>query len=280
MIVLQNGKAQLGVSPYRGAATCFWKIEGRDIFYVDQPSFKKKDIKFVGGNPAMFPNFSTLGLQGQSQLRYDGKKIQLAQHGLARLSTQWRSDLVTPHQVKLYLTSSVETLKMFPWDFLLEMTYTLGEHSLTLEQKVTNTGNQALPFVVGYHPYFQVSDPKHCELSGLREGQPCYFISNYGPSDYKTHLPYALPLGQAEVNHHFSSSSIITLTDRLAGRRIVVSPDKNYPCATIWSEPKRPFVCIEPVTGRRGAFETRENLIRLPVGEIWQGRIDMKVEHL
>jgi galactose mutarotase-like enzyme len=280
MMILNNGSAQLGVSPYRGAATCFWKINGKDIFYVDQKSLKKKDLKFVGGNPVMFPIFSSLGLNGQTQLRYDGFNIQLPQHGLARLSTEWRSNLNEPNQLSLYLSSSAETLRIFPWDFILEMTYTLGETSLTLEQKVINTGNKTLPFVAGFHPYFQVSDPKHCELSGLREGQPCYFVSNYGPDDMQAHLPSRLPLGTAEVNHHFDNSArTITLKDRLNGRRVSITPH-NYPCATIWSEPGRPFVCIEPVTGRRGAFESRENLVRLPVGECWQGKIVMQVEQL
>ena len=281
MIVLQNGKAKLAINPYRGAATCFWQMDGRDIFYVDQTSYRKKEMKFVGGNPIMFPIFSTLGLLGQSQLRYDGKFVDLPQHGLARLSSSWRSNLLQENQLQLYLSSSPESLKIFPWDFNLQVTVTLGENSLVLEQKVINTGTETLPFVAGFHPYFQISDPIHCELSGLKEGQPCYFVSNHGPSEYNGHLPAKLALGSAEVNHHFNNESrAIKLVDRLSGRRIVVAPDENYPCATIWSEPGRPFVCVEPVSARRGAFETREHLLRLAAGETWCGKIAITVEHL
>jgi galactose mutarotase-like enzyme len=279
MIELINEQARCEILPYRGAATGHWQINGKDILYVEPESFASSNMKFVGGNPVMFPIFSTLGLEGQSELHYNGQLIQLPQHGLARLSSEWRANQTKEHQVKLYLNDSEKTRSLFPFPFSLEQTYTLGANSLTLEQKVTNHGTSDLPFVIGFHPYFAVSDPKHCEMSGILPHRPCYFVSNHGPDNMDSHLPSTLPLGDEEVNHHFHQGHhTVTLKDRLVGRTITMERSPSYQCMTVWSEPHRPFVCIEPVTGRRGAMETREHLIRLAPNTSWSGSVRIRVD--
>lgn len=278
MIQLQNQQSKLSIDPSRGANVNTWTIEGHDIFYVDPISHAQPNVKYVGGNPVMFPIFSTLGLNGESHLLYDGKSINLSQHGLARLSREWKYELIDESSVRLTLCSSAGSLRVFPWEFELTVTYTLLEHQLQLSQSVRNTGTSTLPFVTGFHPYFSVSRASNCEVIGLLEGTPCQKISNHGPDDLNAHLPHRLDLANNEINHHFVSHARHTqLVDRLNGRRIAVRPDKNYPCLTVWSEPQKPFVCLEPVTGRRGAFETRENLIRLAPDELWTGGLEIEV---
>ena len=278
MIHLEHQQSKLSIDPKRGANVASWSIEGQDIFYVDPDSYAQPNVKYTGGHPIMFPIFSTLGLQGSSQLRYDGKAIALSQHGLARLSKNWGHEQLGSHSVVLKLESSEETLSIFPWEFELNVTYTLHERQLTLSQSVHNTGGSTMPFVVGFHPYFAVSRASNCEVMGLVEGTPCQKISNHGPDDLNHHLPHRFNFARDEINHHFVSQARHTqLIDRLSGRRIAVRPDQHYPCLTVWSEPQKPFVCLEPVTGRRGAFETRENLIRLAPGETWSGTIEMEV---
>lgn len=278
MIQIKHQQSSLSIDPSRGANATSWTIEGHDIFYVDPISLAQPNVKYVGGNPIMFPIFSTLGLHGESLLRYDGRSIYLSQHGLARLSAKWEHELIGENSVQLTLCSDSSSLQIFPWEFELTVTYTLLERKLQLSQSVRNTGSSTLPFVTGFHPYFSVSRANNCEVIGLVEGTPCQKVSNHGPDDLDHHLPHRLNFSHDEINHHFVSNARHTqLVDRLSGRRIALRPDKNYPCLTVWSEPQKPFVCLEPVTGRRGAFETRENLIRLAPGEIWTGDLEMEV---
>lgn len=281
MITLVEADARLELNPYRGAATCSWTIDEKPIFWVDDESLAQPNIKFKGGNPVMFPIFSTLGLEGQSELRYDGQRIHLAQHGLARLSTEWRCNHIDENRAVLFLDSSPATRETFPFDFQLTFMYTLSATGLKLEQKVFNPGSTALPFVVGFHPYFAVSDPANCDFRGHLPGRPCFRVSNHGPDNLDDHLPHRLPLGEAEVNHHFiREMKTVTLHDRLWGRTIRLRPDDAYGAMTVWSEPGEPFVCIEPVSGRRGAFETREQLVRLAPKATWSGSIDIEVSGL
>lgn len=281
MIELKNGKASYVINPYRGGASCSWKVDGQDIFYVDKTSYSKPTIKFKGGNPICFPIFSTLGLYGQETTLYDGRNLSLPQHGLARLSSQWRANLDSNASAKLYLQHSPETLKDYPYPFELEVTYYLYEDGLRLTQKVYNPGTSPLPFVIAFHPYFKVSDPLNCEVSGYLPGTPCYAIPNHGTHDFKANMPDQLPLGREEINHHMvTGSRKITLKDRLTTRRISLHPSGEYPCLTLWSEPNQPFICMEPTSGRRGAFQTRENLTRLAPGDSWEGQIEIRIENL
>jgi len=279
MITLHNGCAELSVLPFRGANTCSWTLHGEDLLWVDRPSLKGPSLKFGGGNPVMFPIFSSLRLDGGSSLHYDGHKINLPQHGLARLSSSWRPNLTRDDQVVLYLDSNPETLAQFPWPFQLRFIYTLKERSLTLEQEVINPGNTPLPFVIGFHPYFRVSDPAHCEFIGHHQGRPSIHINKAGSNNLKAPLPQRFALGREVVDHHFTEHmEVVRLKDRKKGRTFSVETGPEYRAMTVYSVPDQPFVCVEPVTGRRGAFETREHLIRLAPGQSWRGRVHITVE--
>lgn len=279
MITLRNGGSELSLLPFRGANTCSWKLNGEDLLWADPESLKSTSPKFGGGNPIMFPIFSTLKLNGESSLRYDGKNVQLPQHGLARLCSHWRPNLVRDDQVIFYLDSNAETEAVFPWAFGLRFIYTLGKTSLTLEQEVTNPGPTPLPFVIGFHPYFKVSDPANAEFIGHIPGRPCIRLDPEGEHDLNDHLPHRLPFGKERVDHHFTEHlPVATLRDRVLGRSFKIEASPEYRAMTVFSEPNKPFVCVEPITGRRGAFETRENLIRLAPGKIWRGKVHISVQ--
>jgi len=281
MIHLKNGSAEYSINPFRGAATCHWSISGRDILYIDPNSYFQPQVKFKGGNPVMFPIFSTLNLDGSTETSFHGKEINLPQHGSARLSNSWRVNMTSDSSAILYLQHTDESLKDYPFKFNLEVHYQLREDSLELTQKVYNPGNETMAFVAGFHPYFKVSDPSQCEVSGLVPGTQCYDLPNAGPFNFNAHLPHSLPLGKREINHHMvTGARKITLKDRLTTKRISINPSAAYPCLTVWSEPGEPFVCIEPTSGRRGAFETRENLTHLAPGKSWEGKVEFKVENL
>jgi galactose mutarotase-like enzyme len=274
MIELKHGNSKLILQPWRGGSISHWNINNREILYCDQKSYQEKNIKYKGGIPVMFPIFSTTCLNGDNKIRYDGKQIDLQQHGFARLSNLWRCNQVADNQINMYLQANTETLASFPFKFEFEQQLTIIENTLNITQKVFNPSKETLPFVSGIHPYFSISDPSNCEINGIPYGSPYYLQLNSGERDFNAKLNQSLPLGKSEINHHFKSSpSKVTLKDRKTGHQITLEKSPEYPCITVWSELNQPFICIEPNTGRRGAFETRENLIRLKPGESWSGKI-------
>src|SRR5438045_1743916 len=53
-------------------------------------------------------------------------------------------------------TDAPETLKSWPADFRMQLTIRLGQRALRLAADIDNPGDRALPFGLGYHPYFRV----------------------------------------------------------------------------------------------------------------------------
>ena len=119
---------------------------------------------------------------------------------------------------------------------------------------------------------------RHCEVSGIPVGARHDVRLNSGEKELGAHHAGTLPLGRREVNHHFRPQrGQVRLRDRLTGRDILLEISPSYPCLTVWSLPGEPFVCVEPVSARRGAFETREDLVRLPPGETWKGWLRLRL---
>lgn len=274
-VQLQSGPASVELLPSRGCNISNWRAFGRDIFYVDQSSLASPSIKYKGGNPIMFPIFSTLRLDGEGHLLYDGRHICLEQHGIARISPHWTPLSVDKSTARFQLKSCDSTRKIFPFDFELDLSVELQPDALVFEQKVFNPSTRdELPFSAGFHPYFKVSDPANCEISGIPVGTSYDMRLNSGETALGQHYCGRLPLGIQEINHHFvGPMRTLRLRDRLTGHDVTIRVSNDYRCLTVWSLPGEPFVCVEPNTGRRGALENRENLLHLQPGQSWKGQV-------
>src|SRR5690606_13639070 len=54
------------------------------------------------------------------------------------------------------LKSNEETLKSYPFDFMLRISYELKGNAVFVTYEVENTGNQTMYFSIGTHPAFNV----------------------------------------------------------------------------------------------------------------------------
>ena len=80
----------------------------------------------------------------------------MGRHGIAR---NYEHEVIenTGSSVTFRLDSTAETREAYPYDFRLEMTYSLeGEDTLRQTFSVTNTGKVDMPFFLGGHPAFNV----------------------------------------------------------------------------------------------------------------------------
>ena len=85
-------------------------------------------------------------------------EVSLKRHGIARLYEHTVVDR-TPQSVTYELVSTDETRAAYPYDFRLNMTYSVEDGRLTQTFAVTNTGTVELPFTLGGHPAFNVPVP-------------------------------------------------------------------------------------------------------------------------
>lgn len=109
------------------------------------------DKSYWGGQaPVCFP---IVGVLKNGAAKAFGKECSMARHGVARINPfeikEQGANFVTFVQI-----STEETKKQFPFDYRLEIKYTLNGDTVTTEYTVLNIGDSSLPFAIGGHPAF------------------------------------------------------------------------------------------------------------------------------
>ena len=82
-----------------------------------------------------------------------GKKCFMKRHGIARINP-FEVKEQFDNSITFIQKSSEKTREQFPFDYILEIKYTLTGSTVTTEYTVINTGNEKMPFVIGGHPAF------------------------------------------------------------------------------------------------------------------------------
>ena len=209
--------------------------------------------------PLLFP---VIGRLRDGQYIHRGKSYSISSHGFARDS---RFDVVEQSGTRAVfrLTHSPETLAVFPFPFLLTVTYTLEENRLTKACRVENPGQEEMLFELGAHDGFRAPlepgesmDDYAILLPGLEA------ITPYGMDEACMTTPKgaAIPLegGRLPLKPSvFGLDTVIldqlpqrraVLADR-AGRPRVTLDFADFPYLGVWT-PAKPFdtnyVCIEP----------------------------------
>ena len=75
-----------------------------------------------------------------------------------RADLPWTVERRAGASIDLALSSSADTLAVYPWDFAATLQVSLSDAHLRLAFRVKNTGSAVMPFAFGIHPYFAVHD--------------------------------------------------------------------------------------------------------------------------
>jgi galactose mutarotase-like enzyme len=166
------------------------------------------------------------------------------------------------------LKSSSETLKKYPFDFELQLIYTLENKSLKIEYKVINNGKSKMPFSIGAHPAFALSGNfEDYSLSFEKEEPLHYYLLEEGLISNKTdtisldkdklNLNYKLFENDALVFKKITSKSITILENSKPFLKVNYS---DFPDLGIWTPTNAPFICIEPWFGYSDTVKNFGNL--------------------
>lgn len=295
--LLENEQLQVGVKA-RGAELCSVvnKTNGREMMWQGNPE--------VWGShaPLLFPY---CGRMIGNILHAGGRDYEAKPHGFARDSI---FTCVSHDEEKLVLrlTDNDATREVYPYAFVLDVTFTLSGSNLCQTVSVLNPlekgenagqpGDGVLPFSVGFHPAFALP---------LRHGLPTeehelVFTLPEKPTEVLT--PGGFVSG--ETRPRFTGQQAITLDDTLFAQDSVCLKglrsdsitlrEKNgpagvqvditgYPNTLLWSKPTAPlvFICIEPWHGlpdpleEYGDFANKPGIIRLAQGEMFTTKLNM-----
>jgi glucose-6-phosphate 1-epimerase len=146
----------------QGAHLLSWQVDGREQLYMSPLAILDGTTPIRGGVPVCFPQFNMRG--------------DLPKHGFAR-TLPWTLVADAPHPC-FELCSGHATRQMWPFDFVMRLSFELSGNSLRMVWSVRNTGTASLSFTGALHTYLRVDALQATLLHGLQD-QPLTFSSEF-----------------------------------------------------------------------------------------------------
>jgi galactose mutarotase-like enzyme len=246
------------------------KSKGAELFSLK--SIKNNQEYMWEGNPdywgkhspVLFPIVGTL--KNNSYL-YNENSFQLLRHGFARDSDfeliSQKSDAVV-----YSLKASDDSKKIFPFEFELQLSYTLLENKLIIEYTIINKDTATIPFSIGAHPAFAL--PNNFENYSLefesQETLKCFTLQDDLVSDTsfdihlkekKLPLTYSTFQNDAIIFKTLKSREITILENDVPKLKVAFEDFKNL---GIWTKVNAPFICIEPWLGYSDTIHSNGNI--------------------
>ena len=243
-LTLTDGDFALTVTPEKGGmATSFTKA-GDEYLWLRDKNFESTDRPRCGV-PILFPN---CGKPDGGVHHFNGADYPIENHGLADL-LPWQVKSATDEAIELTLTPNGLTKFVYPFEFCLTMRYTLAGGKAGLALTVENKGDKAMPFSVGFHPYFAASKLENVNFD--IKAATC----SESAKDEQPAAPAQITLtkkdGAAESIRLLTGvKSPMVLTDSGNGHKVTVAFDEAvFGNGVLWQQNAETFVCMEPWNG-------------------------------
>jgi galactose mutarotase-like enzyme len=278
--ILTNEQAlsRLEVVPERGGIITNWRLQDRDILYLDTDRFANPSLSVRGGIPILFPICGNLP---DNTYIYQGQQYQLKQHGFAR-DLPWTVTESAENQASdqasltLVLNSNDQTRAVYPFDFQLTFTYQLQGNTLELQQRYTNQSSEPMPFSTGLHPYFLTSDKSQLEFE--------IPASQYQDQITKEQQSFSgtFDWSRDEIDVAFRpvSANSASVTDKGRQLKVTLSYSELYSTLVFWTIKGKEYYCLEPWSAPRNALNTGEHITELAAGESFEASVSLTVTFL
>lgn len=290
MKTLSNQKLTIRVAEHGAELSSVVANEtGKEYVWQADPAFWKRH------SPILFP---IVGSVWNAEYRHEGVVYPLSQHGFAR-DMDFTPTLETEDELRFALTSDADTLKVYPFPFLLEIGYRLEGNKVEVLWSVRNTGEKTSYFQIGAHPAFyypnyEADKPERGYFAfDVKDGLVYRALAGKGcvgeevrpvPLDADGLIP--LDIHTFDIDTFILENRQIKRVDLLdTSKRPYLSLSFTAPVVGLWSPPTKnaPFVCIEPWYGRcdrvnyTGEYKDRDWVQRLEPGEVFDASYTIEI---
>ncbi|WP_316811527.1 aldose 1-epimerase family protein [Pedobacter heparinus] len=249
---------------------------------------KKDNINYLwSGNPDYWGKFSPVlfpivGSLKNNTYYFQEKEYHLSRHGFAR-DKDFQVNQLSATEVVFTLTEDMESLKVYPFRFVLQLRYKLSGKSLSCSYEVSNPADQStLLFSVGAHPAFAAATTDelgysdyflafnkdsilayHRVKNDLIDNETAVIELNNGILPLKQELFYDDALVLKTLK-----SDCITLSNHKTPHGIHFR-FKDFPFFGIWAAKNADFICLEPWCGiadgthHQQQLENKEGIVAL-----------------
>lgn len=252
---IRNSLLSVSVNSKGAAMTSIQGANKREFLWHGDPAI------WAGQAPNLFP---FIGKINNGCYRYEGETYFISRHGFARdhefSLLEHKDDSLT-----LRLSSCAESLVMYPFNFHLDVRFSLFENRLSIAYQVHNLNDAVMPFSLGAHPAFacnwQVGDQISDYYLEFEQEETSHYVQFNGQSLGRERHPCLQHSDRLDLTESmFEIDSIIfddlksqsiTLRNRKDenARQWIRVEYQGFPYMGIWSKPKAPYICIEPWYG-------------------------------
>lgn len=256
MIELTNDILTLHIQE-KGAEMCslIKNTNKQEYIWKGDPQYWKRHA------PVLFP---IVGSVWNGEYRIDEQVYHLSQHGFAR-DLDFEVLETSDNKAVFQLKSSPDTLKVYPYEFILKITWQLTGNSVKVTWTVENPTDETIYFQIGAHPAFNYPD------FNVYDAVRGYFKTGSDKIIYRllgekgclnTRKSYTLHSenGLYSLRHYlFDNDALVIENGQTGAVTLLDKQQKPYltvkfdaPVLGLWSPAgkKAPFMCIEPWYGR------------------------------
>lgn len=234
-------------------------------------------------SPVLFP---IVGGLINDTYSYKGNNYSLSRHGYARDRVFTLTDQ-KKDSISFELKSDAESLKVYPFHYVLTITYTLKDNQLDCKYNIINKGEETMYCSVGAHPAFNVPLTKDTEFrdwhlhfsetentdqwplspGGLMMPEPVALLKDTQELALTKELFYKDALVFKDLK-----STKMSLVSNKSKHGLRMSFD-GFPYFGIWAAKNADFVCLEPWCGisdtinDTGEIMNKEGINKLASGD-------------
>lgn len=263
MQLLCSDQLEVRIKP-SGAEICSVKnSNGVEFIWQADPSIWARHA------PVLFP---IVGKLKNNLFNYEGKAYTLPQHGFARdrIFNLVHSE---KNQYTFQFISDEESKKHFPFDFTLEIRYTLIGNTIDVNYMVHNTSETEMQFSIGAHPgfncpllpnekfedYYLEFERSEITLTSLQDGLLSLTKRNAVLKERKLFLNKNLFESDALILENSQVNKIILCSTKSEHR--VIMECKDWPYFGIWTKKDcDKFICLEPWYGITDSVDSEQQL--------------------
>ncbi len=288
MITIQNTKLKASFNELGAELISLINFEtGKEIMWEGNPDF------WGGISPVLFP---IIGALKNEQYTFEGQTYELPRHGFARrrIFTVKES---SENKIVFELKSNEESLKIYPFEFSLEIKYTLINNKLTVSYQVKNLFENEMYFSLGAHPGFAIdtenglkyddykisfSDDEKLEIHPLIDNLISSETQTIELENKTLPLSYKLFSKDALVMTTMKSKELILENNKNDHK--VIFTFSNFPYFGIWAAKNADFVCLEPWQGiadlenHNQELTEKFGILKLGINEEWKANWTVEIE--
>lgn len=259
---ISNHSLQLVLSNI-GAELQSIQKNGREYLWNGDPQY------WPERSPILFPY---VGRFTEGKYRLGGREYEMEIHGFAK-KYPYRVAEQKQNSITFELRDHTETYQMYPYHFILQVTYRLQDNTIAITYRVFNASPDTMYFGIGGHPGFRVPLEEGLTFSDYYlefSGTSCPERIGHTPACFLSGINQPFPLEDNRIlrlyHKMFDEDAIVfrnmadevTLKSEKGMRQVTVSYP-NMPYLGLWHAPKTeaPYLCIEPWT----SLPSRQNIV-------------------